>query len=66
MSEVVILKRFCLLYFLNTVDFISAKLPLVRRVKRALSAELTATLNVATCMNRNRLWMVTYTPTTMI
>ena len=66
MSDVVILKRFCLLYFLNTVDLISAKLPLMRRVSRALSAEFTATLRVATCTNRKRLWMITYTPTTII
>ena len=47
MSEVVILKRFCLLYFLNTVDLISAKLPLIMRVSKAWSEEFIATLSVA-------------------
>jgi hypothetical protein len=65
MSDVVILKRCDLLYFLKTVDLISAKLPLINMVSRALSAEFTATLNVATCTNKKRLWIVTYTPTTM-
>ena len=51
---------------LNTVLLISAKFPLIKSVRRALSAELTATLKVATCTNRKRLWMVTYTPTTII
>jgi hypothetical protein len=33
---------------LNTVLLISAKFPLIKSVRRALSAELTATLKVAT------------------
>lgn len=47
-SEVVILKRFCLLYFLKTVDLISAKLPLMIRLRRAWSEEFMATFSVAT------------------
>ena len=66
MSDVVILNRFCLLYFLKMVLLISAKFPLMRRVKSALSAEFMAALSVAMCTNRKRLWMVTYTPMTII
>ena len=65
-SDVVILNRFCLLYFLKMVLLISAKFPLMRRVKSALSAEFTATLSISTCTKRKRLWMVTYTPMTII
>merc|ERR1712176_186804 len=65
-SLVTILNKFFLLYFLKTVDLISAKLPPISNPSKAWSEEFTATFSVAICTNNNNEWIVVYTKTTMI
>lgn len=63
-SDAAILNKLGLLYFLKTVDLISAKFPDISSVKSAWSLEFMATFKVATWTNNINVWHAAYTKTT--